>query len=403
MLHHPNIIAIRELGKLPDGRPFCIMEFLGGSMLDELIRTRGRLSPEEALDILEPVCSALSAAHDAGIVHRDIKPSNVAILTEGDRLVVKLLDFGIAKLTDPELNTGFTSVGKSIGTITAMAPEQITARPVDARTDVYALGVMLYRMLTGQPPFASPDPMEIALQHLEAPPPRPSRRAPVSPSLDAVVLRSMEKKPEHRFESAAAFLSALREAVGRPVEVDEVQTDHSAAAVAIYVELYASTTGDELDGALALDMGNVLDMAEDWAQRDNYTVLLSTGTSVLAGRPLSPEMDERRRERREALEAAAALFRAIAARDAADERLHVVVCVHVQGAVVRMGKRPEIIAGPVTRMTSWVLPAGLSGLYATSEAVEDLPGVALADAPSLPAVSSVGQISVKSLTLHAVA
>src|SRR5688572_2467107 len=131
LLGHPNIVSIFELGELEDGRPYCVMEHLSGMTLDAVLRARGRLPPEEALDILEPVCEALQAAHEAGIIHRDVKPSNVMICDDGERRTAKLLDFGIAKLTDPELGSGLTSAGHSLGTIGCMAPEQITCDPTD--------------------------------------------------------------------------------------------------------------------------------------------------------------------------------------------------------------------------------------------------------------------------------
>lgn len=378
LLQHRNIVTIYELGKLEDGRPYCIMEHVPGATLDAILRERVRLSLDEALDILEPVCEALQAAHGAGIVHRDIKPSNVMVCDDAGRRVIKLLDFGIAKLTDPELGTGFTTVGRTLGTVGAMAPEQITCSPVDARADVYALGVLLFRLLCGRPPFSSMDPVEITLHHLETPPPRPSQFVPVSPSVDAVVLRSMEKSPSCRYESARAFLSALREAAGRPAISRDDALDREGSAAAIYVELRIDTEEDELDDALAADVAAVLDLAEARLRAAEYTLLLTTGAAVLGARPL-PAMrnkSERRRERHGALMVAASLQRAIEARLDADPRVHAAVCAHVDSAVIRTSPRPEVIGGPVTRMTLWALPEGARGLCATPEVLDDLPDCA---------------------------
>ena len=200
MIKHPNIVDIFEFDELPDGRPFYVMELLEGIDLRSILNERGRFPPGEVLEILEPVCSALQAAHDLGIVHRDLKASNIFIGNVGGKRVVKLLDFGIAKLMHPDAGEGgLTVVGTRLGTSYTMAPEQIRGDGVDARTDIYALGVVLYHLLTGQYPFRAETMTDIERQHLEAPPPRPSQVAPVPPALDAVVLRCMEKTAERRF------------------------------------------------------------------------------------------------------------------------------------------------------------------------------------------------------------
>src|SRR4029077_12427767 len=149
--------------------------------------------------------------------HRDLKASNIFMMNVGGTRTVKLLDFGIAKLLHPDAGAGeggLTVVGTRLGTSYTMAPEQIRGDGVDARTDIYALGVVLYHLVTGQYPFRAETMTEIERQHLESPPPRPSQVAPVPPALDAVVLRCMEKTAERRFPSVKAFLEALRAAVG---------------------------------------------------------------------------------------------------------------------------------------------------------------------------------------------
>src|SRR5437016_4163176 len=178
---HPNIVDIYEFGELGDKRPYFVMELLEGTSLATIVERRGRLTAAQALSYLEPVCDALRAAHSAGVVHRDLKASNVAVVKEGDPPRVKLLDFGIAKLvrTAPG-ERGLTAVGQRIGTPYAMAPEQIRGGAIDTRVDIYALGVLLYQLLTGRYPFISGDPVEMERLHVESPPPRPSAMAPVS-------------------------------------------------------------------------------------------------------------------------------------------------------------------------------------------------------------------------------
>jgi serine/threonine-protein kinase len=376
LLRHPSIVAMFDLGKLEDGRPFCVMEYLPGLTLDGVLRARGRFSPEEALDILEPVGSALQAAHEVGIVHRDVKLGNIAVFTDGPRRVVKLLDFGIAKLTDPEMDaSGFTSAGRCIGTLTTMAPEQILGSAVDARADIYSLGVLLFRMLTGRAPFVSSSAVDLAFQHVEAPVPLPSAFAPVQPAVDRVVLKSMEKAPERRFASAESFLDALREAVGRPAMNGQEQTRRSATAVGVGVEVSINAAEEDFDDALIEDLGRVLDASEEAAVREGFAIVLATSSLVLSARALPAAPEPQKAERRRALAAAAALHRRLAERSAPNSRIRVAVYVHVDDAVVRGASSPEVIGGPVTQMLGRYRRDGAIGLHATARALEGLSDV----------------------------
>src|SRR5437762_119396 len=148
------------------------------------------------------------------VLHRDLKASNVVVVKEGDPPRVKLLDFGIAKLMrSAPGERGLTAAGVRIGTPYAMAPEQVRGAAVDHRVDIYGLGVLLFQPLTGRYPFVSGDPVEMERLHVESPPPRPSAMAPVSPDIDAIVLRCMEKDAARRFPDITAFVDALRTAV----------------------------------------------------------------------------------------------------------------------------------------------------------------------------------------------
>ncbi|WNZ65098.1 serine/threonine-protein kinase [Myxococcus sp. MxC21-1] len=184
--------------------------------------------------MLEQVGGALRTAHQAGVVHRDLKAQNVVRLsTGGGAPRVKLVDFGVAKGLTPDAPgaSTLTLTGVSLGTPLSMAPEQIRGEPPDARTDLYAMGVLLFQLITGQPPFQGATRHEVEDLHLNAPPPRPSERAPVPAALDAVVLRSMGKRREDRYPDIDAWLDALRRAVkGSPTE------DQPTLAVALYAE-----------------------------------------------------------------------------------------------------------------------------------------------------------------------
>jgi eukaryotic-like serine/threonine-protein kinase len=376
LLRHPGIVQIFEIGELDDGRPFYAMEMLGGVTLDAVLRPDRRLPLDEVLEIVEPLCSALDAAHAAGVVHRDVKPSNIA-LEPGVPRVVKLLDFGIAKLTTPESGaTGLTSAGRQIGTPSIMAPEQILGGPVDARIDVYALGVLVYRMLSGRLPFEASEPLELARQHLEQPPPPPSLRAPIEPALDAVILRALEKRPEQRYDSAKSFLFALQEAAGRaPVDRDSVH-ERLVPAVGILVELRARTEADEADDALADDLARLLDLAERRLRDEGFSVALATGNEILAVRLLPDDAEAAGRAQGAAISSALAMHRAIEARPGADGRVHVNLCVHVDRALVRARSAVEVVGGPLTKIGAWAPRDEVTGVCATPEAVAGVGQVA---------------------------
>ena len=219
-VRHPNLVDVTHHGLTDDGIPFLVMEFLDGwDLLGELERVGGPLPWERALGIALQACGALSAAHGAGIIHRDIKPSNcflAGIRGEGPMLV-KLLDLGIAKLLDDDDSDGaeLTVLSGGIpGTLHYMAPEQIRGESVDARTDVYSLGVVLYRMLVGKLPFVDSKgaTYEIMRMHCEDPPPPLRTAAPdadIPASVEPVVLRALAKDPAERWQSAADFAAAL--------------------------------------------------------------------------------------------------------------------------------------------------------------------------------------------------
>ncbi len=383
-IQHPNIVDVFGFGKIADGRPFYVMELLEGTSLGELIKRRGRFTPAEALEILEPVCAALQAAHDAGIVHRDLKGGNVMVATKGDQKLVKLLDFGIAKLIHPEPGeAGLTTAGRRLGTPSAMAPEQFRGDPVDARTDIYALGVLLYRLLTGQLPFQGASSLEIELAHLNAPAPPPSRIAPISPAMDAIVLRCLEKLPEHRFPSARAFASALREAaVGQDTHPSGPKVI-AMEAVAVYVEARAAEGAEhEPDDAFLDDLTNVLDTAEQALRSAGFLIPLQTGSAVLGALLLSDDSEQSRVERHRAVNAAILLYRALSERPMANPRVHVNVCMHADKALMRSSHQgPEIVGGALLSTGAWVPSENLHGLCVTRSVCEGLSE--LAGAPAL--------------------
>jgi serine/threonine protein kinase len=212
-IHHPGIIEVFDFGYTSDDRAYLIMEFLEGESLARRLHTRGgRLAEHEAAQITRGIASALTAAHAKGIIHRDLKPDNVFLVPDpdmpsGER--PKVLDFGIAKLAS-HLTEHRTQTGALIGTPLYMAPEQArAAQAIDHRADLYSLGCILYQMLVGQPPFVAAGSGEIIALHLFTEPEPPSRRVPVTPELDAIVMRLLDKEPRTRFQSAAEVSDAL--------------------------------------------------------------------------------------------------------------------------------------------------------------------------------------------------
>jgi eukaryotic-like serine/threonine-protein kinase len=202
-LSSPNVVAVFDQGSTGDIN-YIAMEYVPGPTLRELLNARGRLSPRESLDIIEGVLSGLAAAHDAGIIHRDVKPENVLL---GTGTTVKVADFGLARAAAGMRNT---RTGLLIGTAAYLAPEQVSSNSSDARTDVYAAGVMLFEMLTGTQPHTGDTPLAVAYKHVNAAVPAPSSLVPdLPPALDALVALSTSRDPELRPSDASHFLYAI--------------------------------------------------------------------------------------------------------------------------------------------------------------------------------------------------
>ncbi len=220
-IRHRSIVDIFGFGQVPDGRQYIIMEYLEGVALDAYLAEKGRLSVSEVLDILDEVLSGLGAAHGAGVVHRDLKPSNIFLVQQPDgSRYVKLLDFGLAKMGLPTGRTAQTRTDMVVGTPEYMAPEQARGQPVGPMTDLYALGVVAFEMVTGRLPFTGASPVDLLMKHVDARPPRPSEFVPELPAaLDAFILQMLTKDPEARPGSAEQLrrqLLRLRDALSAP-------------------------------------------------------------------------------------------------------------------------------------------------------------------------------------------
>jgi serine/threonine-protein kinase len=211
LIGHENIVAIYDLNLLPPNRYYFVMEYLEGETLTARAR-HGHLEPRAALEVLQQLCDALQCAHERGVVHRDLKPDNVFLVSRaGRRDFVKLVDFGIAKLRNAAGGPGKSSAGLIVGTPEYMAPEQCDDGTIDARTDVYALGVIAYELFSGRLPFQGRTVTQLLLAHLQQKPPPLSEVAPgVDRELERLVLRALEKDPAARPASMAELGAALR-------------------------------------------------------------------------------------------------------------------------------------------------------------------------------------------------
>jgi eukaryotic-like serine/threonine-protein kinase len=218
LIGHENIVAIYDLNLLPPNRYYFVMEYLDGETLHSAVHAQ-RLEPSAAIDVLLQLCDALQCAHERGVVHRDLKPDNVFLVTRGGKHhFVKLVDFGIAKLRDGAVtSSGRTSAGLIVGTPEYMAPEQCDDGAIDARTDVYALGVMAYELLAGRLPFQGKTVTQLLLAHLQQQPPPLSQLVPgIDPELERAIMKSLAKAPADRHADMAHFAEALRPVGERP-------------------------------------------------------------------------------------------------------------------------------------------------------------------------------------------
>ncbi len=207
-LNHPAIVAVYDTGEVQSEfgpLPYIVMEFVDGQTLREIVKTQGPMSQRQVIEVMADVCAALDFSHRHSIIHRDVKPANIMINNAG---AVKVMDFGIARALGEGQNV--TQTAAVIGTAQYLSPEQARGEAVDARSDVYAAGCVLFELLTGEPPFTGDTPVAVAYQHVREEPRRPSELNPSIPSsLDAVVLKALSKNPINRYQSSAEMRSDL--------------------------------------------------------------------------------------------------------------------------------------------------------------------------------------------------
>ena len=273
-LSHPNVVAVFDQGE-DGGNMFLAMEYVPGLTLREVMEAEGPLTPRAALDIMDSVLQALASAHRAGIIHRDVKPENVILREDG---TVKVADFGLARAVTTQTTTAQT--GMLLGTVAYLSPEQVERGIADARSDVYAAGLILFEMLTGSKAFTGDTPIHVAYQHVHGSVPSPSSRVPSVPAeLDALVALATSRDPDQRPADADAFLAHVRQTRQQltPTELDHRPQGASAAAGGVSTVPVARTT--------ALPIGQGPD---------------SPGAATAAGAAVAtrPDRDEARPQRR---------------------------------------------------------------------------------------------------------
>jgi beta-lactam-binding protein with PASTA domain len=231
-LNHPAIVAVYDTGEdrsSSGATPYIVMEYVEGDTLRDVLRREGVLSPERAMNFAADICNALDFSHRNGIVHRDVKPGNVMVTPQG---TVKVMDFGIARAVSDSAAT-MTSTAAVIGTAQYLSPEQARGESVDARSDVYSVGCLLYELVTGAPPFTGDSPVSVAYQHVREDPKLPSSVNPaIPPELDAILLKALSKNPANRYQSAADMRNdLLRALAGQRVEATPVMGDAEKTAI----------------------------------------------------------------------------------------------------------------------------------------------------------------------------
>jgi len=233
-LTHPNTVKVYLYGELEDGSLYIVMEFLEGKNLNQTVRSEGPMTIERGLPILIQACNALEEAHRAGIIHRDLKPENIFVSqTGGIKDYAKVLDFGLAKVTEREMRPGsiiLTQEGMVFGTPEFMSPEQAQGKSLTASSDIYSLAVILYEVLTGKLPFDAKNPMEFIQLHVTQKPKPINERVPgktFPPILWTVLSKALEKKSEDRYGSAAEFAHALQAVLNGATEIPPYASDGS--------------------------------------------------------------------------------------------------------------------------------------------------------------------------------
>ena len=360
IIQHPNVVDVFDFGYLSDGQPYFVMELLTGVDLQSHIEARGRLSLEETIATLEPLCSALDAAHAHGIVHRDIKASNVFRHERPQGARIVLLDFGVAKLLFDASNGPATSSQIALGTPACMAPEQIVGREVSSRTDIYALGALTYHMLTGALPFSDSNITMMQQMHMHAQRPRVSATVPALQALDDVIARAMSRNAEDRYATAAELLDAVR----GPSRTSTGPRPRMQRGIGVHLEVLVATRDLEEPDECLLDAIDAVGTACANALRPvGFEAVLDASTTVLFVRPLGDDAEEAK----DVGDTIKRLRDVSALRP--DPRIAISIVVHVDAVLASRGVAK---GGALLQLASWVPVHRVPGIVAQRALVPGL-------------------------------
>lgn len=371
-IRHSNIVEMLDFGILDDAFPYFVMEWCSGPTLETLL-AEGGFTLEEALPMFRQLADALQAVHDVGVIHRDIKPANIIVLPRaGEMPQLKLIDFGIATPSNflEAERTSLTSTGACIGTPHSMAPEQIFGAALDERTDVYALGVVLYELLTGKKPFQANSVAEVVDMHLNVPPPKASDLAPVSANVDQVIQRCLAKEVDDRFPSVGAVRAALETAAEQQKE-QPISGAKERNAIGVHVDFDFSANEDDVEDEDFDTLDALIEFAHEACSVAGLRVALETGNGFLAVGllPDGPEINHRVRT------AAVSFARNVLAefRRRGSQAIKLSIVMHAATIKAELtGGVTSFVGGDLLSVSSWSPEETSEPLIATSHALRGL-------------------------------
>ncbi|HKE19096.1 MAG TPA: serine/threonine-protein kinase [Kofleriaceae bacterium] len=350
-LDHPRIVSVLDHGALSDGRPYLVMEWIEGRPLSDELSARGRLPWPEVVDLVGQIADALESAHSCGVIHRDLKAENVIVSGQSPRLSAVLVDFGLAKILVEESGPGdVLTTASPMGTPISMAPEQILSQVVDARVDVYALGVLMFQMATGRPPYSLPDLAALLEAHLHSPPPRITDFVPAPAEVDEVVASCLAKEPAERPSSPARAAAALRRALGAGGGAGLAVDPVDVMCAAVYVVACPPDGGGSNDTLDRLD--DLVEEARTRLLAAGLSITWEIGNALLAVAPAREAF-----QRRAVLECA----RSLAGPELA-------VFVHADFARLVGGR---CVGGPLCHIAEWTDPRPVPGRVAATRSILD--------------------------------
>ncbi len=382
-IRHANIVEMLDFGLVEGSQPYFVMEWCSGPTLEALL-LEGGFTLQEALPMIRQLVNALQAVHSVGMIHRDIKPANIILLPRASETpLLKLIDFGIATHSDSlrAEQTSLTSTGACIGTPHSMAPEQIFGAALGERTDVYAVGVVIYELLTGKKPFRADSIAEVVDMHLNVPPPKASNIAPVSPAIDNVIERCMAKRSEDRYPDIESVLVALEKAAKQRHQ-RPVNDSTSRNAIGVHVDFDFLAAEEDVHDEDFDRLDELLEFAHEACAASGLRVALETGNGFLAVGLLSNDDVASSQVRLAAIDFARMVALEYGKED--DEAITLSIVVHAAPVTTELcGGITSFVGGDLLSVTKWSPNDSEERLMATAHALRglDLPADLLVGRP----------------------